>query len=90
MFERVDFNKRTYVRQPSFSRSRLALRSPISSVSTNLEDQQLSYDIYNVIATLASMTEQFESDRTTLEDAMQDIVESLHLMNVRLKALEEN
>jgi hypothetical protein len=90
MFERVDFNKRAYVRQPNFTRWRLGLRSPIPSVPSNLEDQQISYDIYKLVNELRVMGEQFESDNTILEVEMQDIIESLNSMNLRLNTLEEN
>lgn len=90
MYLRIDFNKRTYVRQPSFNRNRLPLRGPISSQHVNLEDQQLSYDIANVGARVDSMTSTINTDYAVIEDLLTDITESLRQLQNRLTFIEEN
>lgn len=90
MYLRIDFNKKTYVRQPNFIRSRLTLRAPIRSQNVNLEDQQLSYDIYNLNAKMDATQSTINSDFSVLEDLIADIAESLQSMRRRLTTIEEN
>jgi hypothetical protein len=55
---RPNFDKRFFRITPQFVRNRLAFRSPIRSYNTNLEDNQMAYDIHN----LASQLESFKLD----------------------------
>lgn len=90
MYERIDFNKRSYVRQPNFQRSRQPLRAPINSVTTNLEDHQFSYDIYNVQFKLDELTGTINEDYEDIEEMLITVIENLQLFRKRLNAIEGN
>ncbi len=60
-----DYDKRSQVVQPNFQRTRVPYRSPLSSVSVNLESEQIRFDLYNLAAQLEQL--RIELD-TILED----------------------
>ena len=90
MLYRVNFDKRFNVRQPSFVRSRMPLRSPIESAKVNLEDHQISFEMHRLDARMAHMTEKVEEYYQEIETMLADVIEDLRSMSFRLTAIEEN
>lgn len=86
---RVNFDKRNNIRLPSFNRSRMKLRAPINSEAMNLEDHQLSYEIYNISAKQDALRTRMVEDYTVLETDIENVKTYLTNLGRRLKYLNE-
>jgi len=88
---RPDFDKKDHVRNPSFSRNRIAYRSPVLSKDVNLEDHQISYEMAKLTAQIENLRSGFKANATEFEgllDSNNYLLGKIHNLSQRLKTLE--